>query len=484
MVISLKYFGFKRTGSSCERVRVSLAIMGFCCVIGAGVANAQTETQTPSASELAQAEAMLWSTEDAEEAHAMLESAAMSGDHNAQYHLGVHLLNGWVIAQDKSKGLQLLESSAAAKNSAALATLGQEYLWGINVPADPTRAADYLETASALGDVSAKRTLGEQLVSGDVLQRDVGRGVALLQAAISAGDVKAEIALGKLYLHGIGVVRDQGMALKLFEAAAQAGNGHGLAVYGDALMWSERDPAQAEAILNRAGEMEASEAWVSLAHGAMYGYLGGGRVSRQKFEGYAEKAQAAGEEKIAVLEAERKMWGINMRASGPEAIAGLKSAAEAGNATAAGFLIELLRDGNNLNVRRRPDQARSALTEFGSLFSEKKRDQYAMSIDAALARRLQDYAPMADAFDARPDLLSTWFGTQIAKANLNVAFYILQEKLEADGHYGGPINGYATRSTLRAAARICRELDLNAYCADNILRPDVVGALLAQLGPL
>ncbi len=481
MVVDLEKSGVNSIGLSLHRSGLISAIVGICCVISVGVADAQTQVTV--APNIAQAEAMLWgatSAEQIEEVRTLLETAAMSDDPDAQYHLGRHLLNGWVIAQDKDKGLQLLEASAAAKHSAALITLGEEFLWGSNVTADPARAAGYLETASAQGDVSAKRVLGEQLVSGAVLQRDVASGTALLQEAISAGDVEAHIALGKLHLHGIGLTQDRARALELFEAAAQAGNGHGLAAYGDALMWSQRDPAQAEAILNRAGELQANEAWVSLANGAMYGYLGGGRISRAKFEGYAEKARAAGEEKIAVLEAERNMWGINMRASGPETLARLRSAAEAGNATAAGFLIELTRDGNGLNVRREPERARAVLADFGSLFSDKKREQYALSIDAALARQAQDYAPMADVFNARADLRSNWFGTQIAKANLNLAFYILQQKFASDGLYGGPINGYATPSTLRVAAQVCRELDLNEYCADNVLQPGVVGALIVR----
>ncbi len=76
-----------------------------------------------------------------------------------------------------------------------------------------------------------------------------------MEKAIAAGDVDAHVTQGKLYLHGIGVAQDQGAARALFETAAEAGNGHGLAAYGDTLMWSERDPAQAEANLNRAGEL-------------------------------------------------------------------------------------------------------------------------------------------------------------------------------------------------------------------------------------
>ncbi|MDA7430550.1 tetratricopeptide repeat protein [Primorskyibacter aestuariivivens] len=462
-----------------SRLRLNVAMLALLGALATGVA----EAQTSSAPDIRQADAMLWDTPTPEviaDARATLEDAAASGDVHAQYLLGRHLLNGWVLAQDKPRGLQLLNASAEAGHAPALTELGKAYLFGLTVPSDPARAADYLEQASAKEDAAAMRVLGEQLVSGDLLARDVDRGTALLESAIASGDIDAHVALGKLYLYGIGVREDQDKALALFETAAEAGNGHGLAAYGDALMWSERNPRLAEAILNRAGEMQAHEAWVSLAHGAMYGYLGGGRTSRAKYQGYADRAREAGADKIAVLEAERRMWGINMRASGPETLDGLRRAAEAGNARAAGYLIELMRDGNGLNVRRRPVQAREALAEFGALFSETRRDQYALSIDAALARQVQDYAPVADAFNARPELHSTWFGTQIAEANLNIAFYILQAQLASEGRYGGSINGYATRKTLLAAARKCRDMELDPYCNDNVLRPGVVGALLTR----
>lgn len=466
--------------------RLRALLIGACCVVVVSGAHGQTDMSTAPdiiALDIEKTEASLWSAANAgdiDTARAALEMAAMSGDPDAQFHLGRHLLNGWVLPQDKRNGLKYLELSATAENTAALVALGEEFLWGLNGPTNPDRAVKYLEAATALGDVSALRIMGEQRVSGDVLDRDVDRGVALLRDSIAAGHVDAAIALGKLHLYGIGVQQDRDEALALFEKAAEAGNGQGLAAYGDALMWSERDFAQAEALLTRAGDLGASEAWVSLAHGAMYGYLGGGRFSRAKFDGYAEKARKAGEKRIAVLEAERNMWGINTRASGPETLAGLRSAADGGNVVAAGFLIELLRDGNNLNVRRRPEDAQTALEAFGGLFSETRREQYAMSIRAAMAREPEDYAPVADMFNARPELHSTWLGTQIAEANPNIAFYILQQKLRAKGDYDGAINGYATPSTLRAAARACRTLDLNGNCADKVLEPEIVGALLIR----
>ncbi|CUH67521.1 Sel1 repeat [Thalassovita gelatinovora] len=431
-----------------------------------------------------QADKTLWTdtaTEtDLEQARQALETAAAQGDVDAQQVLGVHLLNGWVLEKDVPQAIALLDQAAQSGVATAQLELGQAYLWGTEIPADAAKAQDLLNAAAAQNNPDAMRVLGEQLIGGWALPRDVGRGRPLLEAAIAGGDDKAMVALGKLLLYGQGVAQDHAEAMNLFEAAAAKGNGSGLAAYGDMLMWGQRSPKTAEAVLNRAGELGVGEAWVTLAHGAMYGYLGGGRVSRAKFDGYAEKARQAGEEDIVVLEATRNMWGINMRASGPETIARLRTAADAENAAAAKFLIELLRDGNGLNLLRRRADARAALETYADLLTLNERAQFALTIDAATAVGPAAFAAVADAYFARPELKSRWFGTQILKANENVAYFILQKQLKDDGLYGGRVNGYATRLTLRAAYRACLELDRPERCRDNVMRPDVIGDLLAR----
>ena len=90
------------------------------------------------------------------------------------------------------------------------------------------------------------RTLGEELILGGTLPRDTVRGRALLEQTIAAGDIQADVVLGKLLLYGLGLEQDREKALELFEEAAEAGNGHGLAAYGDELMWRFNNPVRAE----------------------------------------------------------------------------------------------------------------------------------------------------------------------------------------------------------------------------------------------
>ncbi|WP_161594558.1 tetratricopeptide repeat protein [Marimonas lutisalis] len=274
-------------------IRAALGAMLIASALSMGAAGyAQTAVDAVPAVE--EANNALWSDPDAEtvaRARQVLEAAAAGGDSEARYRLGQHLLNGWVLERDTEQGLAWLDRAAKAGHAAAQAELGQVYLWGKLVPADPDRAEELLAAAADKGDVTAQRVLGEQLVGGWTLPRDVVRGQSLLAQAIAQGDAAAHVALGKLLMYGTGLDMDKAQALAHFEAAAEGGNGHGLAVYGEDLMWKFTAPEDAEAMLVRAGEMGASEAWVALAHGAMYGYLGGGSVSRAKFAGYAAKAR-------------------------------------------------------------------------------------------------------------------------------------------------------------------------------------------------
>ena len=362
----------------------------------------------------------------------------------------------------------------------ALVTRAEAALWGIERPVDPVEAADLLDQAVALGDLKAMRLLGQQLVGGWVLDQDVGRGLALLEKAAAAGDAQAQVILGGFLLHGTQVAQDTSRALTLFEAAAKQGNASGLLQFGENLMWSLRDPARAEAMLTRAGDMGESRAWVVLANGAMYGYLGGGNRSRAKFTPYADKARAAGEERIAVLEAERSMWGINMRASGPRTINILTEAARAGNAEAARTLIRLLRDGNGWYMKRKPDAAAAAYDEFAPLLDKDELAPLALTLEIAKANTIEDYPVAANLVAAHPEFSSVEFFTDLYKAHPNVALYILQARWKEQGHYHGTLNGLATRSTMTAATVACRRDVATSVCFGPIMKPEVIGALLMQ----
>lgn len=432
---------------------------------------------------IARAEEMIWGSggkSNPSEGRAVLENAAEQSDATAQRVLGMHLIYGWVLEKDTALGLSLLSTSAQSGDATSQFMLGEVLLWGLAGKADVTRARELLEAAIQKGEKDAMRVLGEQLVVGELFERDTETGVALLERAIAMRDTKAEVVLGKYFLEGQHMRRDRARALELFEAAATTGDGSGLALYGEDLMWREAGATTAEKMLSRAAALGETKAFVTLAEGAMYGYLGGGAISRAKYAGYAEKARDADEPRIEVLEAERSMWGIGMRASGPETIARLTKGADKGNTHSAKALIALLRDGNGLNVRRSKTDAAAALDAYGDLLSDSERAEYDFTLKAATARTPIAYAEVASAFEAWPQFKSRQFGSEIYKANPNVAFYILQVRLKEKGLYGGALNGYATRRTLDAVYKACLALGDSEPCNDNVMRSDVIGMLLAQ----
>ena len=328
-------------------------------------------------------------------------------------------------------------------------------------------------------DSEAVRAEGETLIyATDPAVKNVEAGIALLEKSAAAGNLKATLSLGSIYLYGLVTPVNRDRARGYFDQAAAAGDGSGLAQYGMMLMWGEADWSVAEKTLTEAAEMGATEAWATLAEGAMYGYLGGGTFSRSKFNGYAEKARAAGNARIEVLDAIRQMWGISMRANGPATIAKLVAAADAGNADAAKFLISLLRDGNGMNIARDRDAAVAAVASYSSLLSDAEIWTFTVSLMASHAPGTDGYAKVAAEVAARPDLVTKPLGVELQRANPRAAIYVLQSRLQARGLYDGPLDGWAGKGTLRAMYRACDGLLNRTACDDNVLRPDVIAALI------
>ncbi|WP_162178897.1 tetratricopeptide repeat protein [Thioclava atlantica] len=383
-------------------------------------------------------------------------------------------------AKDPAAGVALLEQAVAEGDVSAMRTLGDILMWGGPVPADPQRGVTLLERAVKAGDGRARTILGKHLLGGWVIPRDAARGRELLEERVAADDPDAQTALSQFYLYGTGLPKDWTKARALAEAAAKAGKGEALWKFGEMLMWSERDPQAAQAALERAGELGEAGAWATLAEGAMYGFLGGRSTSRAKFAGYAAKARAAGNDRIEVLDAIRQMWGITLRASGPKTIERLTEAADAGNGEAAHYLVALLRDGNQLNIRKDRPAAQAALDKYKTLFTDGDYERYALSIEAARRRDPAGLAAMAERVQAEPGALSGDGAKQLYAANPNLAIYLIQQDLKKQGLYSGPLDGLAGKRTIRGMARVCRTLPGDLDCREKILSPSVVGAILTR----
>ncbi len=416
--------------------------------------------------------------QNTEDGLAMLEATSNAGDIDAKASLGKLLLEGYLVPADPDRGAQLLADAIEVGNVEAQTTLGLALLWGVNREVNPVRAKALLEDAAEGGDLLAVRVLGQNLLGGWVFEQDVERGMAMLEKAGDAGDPEALVSLGNSYLKRSRASADRRLALDYFERAADLGDGKGLADYGSALMWSQAGPADAEAYLRRAGEMGVGPAWTTLATGAMYGYLG--HNSRSKYSDFAERGTAAGEKQIAVLDAQRQIWGISMRASGPKTLAGLEAAADAGNDVATQYLISLVRDGNGLNIRKDPDAARAYLERFSKSLSPLEVRQLGFTIDVSSTKVVPNFAALAETYNSQPDLKSVAFGEDIYAVNPNFSFFVLQQNMREKGLYDEDLNGMATPATLRGVYAECRALANPERCNDTVMRADIIGALLAR----
>lgn len=342
------------------------------------------------------------------------------------------------------------------------------------VPMPPAAALSPEASAAAYQDGK------DLLYSSKTVTDKTRQGLALLETAAANGNVPAQLELGGVYLYGTLLPKDLPRARGYFDSAAAAGDWSGLAQYGMMQMWDQTDWRSGQALLESAGEKGVGSAWLTLAQGASYGYLGGGKASRAKYQAYADKARAAGEEGLALLEAERLQWGISQRADGRKALDGLHKAAESGNRAAAKQLITLLRDGNKYNIHPDPAAAKTALQTFGALLNGTETWQFERSLQAASAKGAQDYAALAAAIAAQKDQVNGNFGEMLLKANPNALVYVLQTRLAAAGHDIGKPDGFAGRKTINALHAACLQNLSAAGCADSMLPPEVMAAVLSM----
>lgn len=155
--------------------------------------------------------------------------AALKGDANAQYDLGVCYRDGIEIIPDISRAKAWLGKSASqGQHDAeyALAALFVAEAAG-NKKAIAENAVDLLKKASVANQVDAKVLLGKLLYNGVGIDEDYEEAVKLWEAAAAANNLEAKYCLGDYYYTGRGLFnsgKDQDKAMKTWEAASDAGN--------------------------------------------------------------------------------------------------------------------------------------------------------------------------------------------------------------------------------------------------------------------
>jgi TPR repeat protein len=145
---------------------------------------------------------------------------AENGHTNAQYELGVCLMEGIGVPQDTEEGLARLTQAGSAKHIAAQRYLGSLYLAGQN----EEESRYWFEQAALGGDVTAMHTLALIYLRGNVCNADPSIALAWLKKAAENGHTASMTRLGVICCLGIGVNKDYAEAVKWFRNAAQKGD--------------------------------------------------------------------------------------------------------------------------------------------------------------------------------------------------------------------------------------------------------------------
>lgn len=414
-----------------------------------------------------------------------LGRAIASGNESARARLGNALVHGIGLDRDPARGFPMLQQAAAAGEPDAMDGLGRLYLSGAEgIPADPAKAREWLDRAVAEGHPYAPVRLGNALLRGDGLPADLQAGLALLQDAAAEGQPDAMDGLGRLYLTGAeGVPADPEKAREWLRKATDAGQPYAPVRLGRALTFGEALPADPEvgrALLEQAAAGGQADAYDLLGRS----YLeGSGGVARDKEEGrrYLRQAVTLGKSYAPVrlamsYIAEPGAGEADLR----EGLEVLRQAAESGNVYAASRLIGLYRSGRGQLLSSDPAEARRLVGEFEDVLGQGVQRE-TLLLDAININNNAGYERLFEQaeeipLDLRQDLVQTLFWI-----NPNTAVYFVQRKLADATIYGGPINGLATRSTIRAISAACRSPEFSIPCATNPITAETLDAVYRSL---
>ena len=154
-----------------------------------------------------------------------LRDAATSGDVNAQFELGLRLIEGRGVAKDPRAAAQWFEQAAARELPIAQYRLGALYEKGVGVARDPQLAMSWYTKAATAGNARAMHNLAvmnaEAATGG---KPDYAEAARWFRKAGQFGVRDSQFNLGVLYARGMGVPPDLTQAWVWFSLAAQQGD--------------------------------------------------------------------------------------------------------------------------------------------------------------------------------------------------------------------------------------------------------------------
>ena len=150
---------------------------------------------------------------------------ALANDRSDQYLLGLTLLTGDGLPQDRSAGVAWVALTAEHGDPDAARDIARRLRNGEAIAVDETKIAEALKPQVDAGDVDAMRALGPMYIGGRGVKQDPALGVNLLRHAVELGSSDAEVDLAQLYTDGApGVPANRPEAMRWLAVSAGHGN--------------------------------------------------------------------------------------------------------------------------------------------------------------------------------------------------------------------------------------------------------------------
>lgn len=160
---------------------------------------------------------------DYQQAVSWYRKAAEQGHAKAQFNLGMSYANGQGVPKDDQQAIAWLRKSAEQGDVNAQFNLGVIYGNGLGVPKDDQQAIAWYRKAAEQGNAEAQFYLGVSYVSGQGKAQDYQRAATWFRKSAEQGDAKAQYMLGSSYAYGVGVPRDQQQAYAWYSVAVANG---------------------------------------------------------------------------------------------------------------------------------------------------------------------------------------------------------------------------------------------------------------------
>lgn len=155
---------------------------------------------------------------------ASLRARAEQRDVNAEYTLGVALLEGHGAAQNVHEAGEWLATAAVAGQPRAQFRLAQLYARGIGYARDPSQAFFWMESAAEQGITEAAYRLGRMYAEGNGVPQSYTLAARWYEVAAKKNHPDALYALGQIYESGLDVRKNIPKALAYYRRAAAAGS--------------------------------------------------------------------------------------------------------------------------------------------------------------------------------------------------------------------------------------------------------------------